>query len=237
MANPRGKDQVQGNVRPRMRVLLIDDDPHITRSLCTMLRDSADVVAFNEARDALRALVIDSRFDAVICDVVMPELSGTQFAAEATAIAPNIAQRLVFITGNTWLEPFRDRFALRPMLRKPFDVALLHRVLSIIRTTGRMTIAPLALDTVEASRARLRVAVADLVCRLGVVRDEDVALTARQALHDIASVAFLTGFVELGEAASRVLDRLRAQEGRIDVAAEAREFAAFVPVLLPGEVA
>ncbi len=226
---------MQNDALPRMRVLLVDDDPRITKSMCWLLRSIADVVAFNEARDALKALVIDSRFDAVICDVVMPEISGSQFAVEAAAIAPDITQRLVFMTGGSWSAPLRDRLATRPILRKPFDAALLHQLLSIMRTTGRMTIAPLAAETLESSRTQLRAAVAELVDKvLAAPRDSETSI-ARRLLHDIASVAFLTGFVEVGEAASRVIDHLRAQEEGIDVVAEARGFVAFVSMLLPEE--
>ena len=68
------------------------------------------------------------RFDVLLCDVMMPQLSGPDFHAELTRTSPELARRLVFITGGAftpgavrYLETSGNR-----VLEKPFEAEALQ---------------------------------------------------------------------------------------------------------------
>ncbi len=97
------------------RVLLVDDDPLVARSLGRVLRPLGVVVVDSgpAALDAMEEHV----FEVVVSDVRMPEMSGPEFYELAQSIRDT---PFVFVTGGTTAE---DQAALNrlpwPVLRKP----------------------------------------------------------------------------------------------------------------------
>ncbi len=83
----------------RGRILVVDDEPAFTSSLRILL-DEHEVAAFTSARLALERIRTDPSFDLVLCDLTMPDLSGMQFHAKVTEIAPTLAKRMIFVTGG-----------------------------------------------------------------------------------------------------------------------------------------
>jgi DNA-binding NtrC family response regulator len=114
------------NGERRARVLLLDDEPAITALLARALGAEHDVVELNDPREA-RALLTNSHFDLVLCDVMMPFVSGPQLLAELT---PELARKVVFMSGGSTREDVREFFASVPNvhLDKPFDVAQVRRL-------------------------------------------------------------------------------------------------------------
>jgi len=85
-------------VKPKSyRILIVDDDQSITQLLNTFLSLAGHLckVAYNgiEAMEKLQA----DHFDAVITDVVMPEMDGITFSREALKIFPDIP--IMIMTG------------------------------------------------------------------------------------------------------------------------------------------
>lgn len=73
-------------------------------------------------------------FDAILCDVMMPELTGAEFHAELVVRHPALARRVVFMTGGAFTEEAR-RFLDRvpnPRLDKPFDARGLRAALGTV---------------------------------------------------------------------------------------------------------
>jgi signal transduction histidine kinase len=116
-----------GAERAPLRVLLVDDEPLIVRSLCAMLADHAAVVAETVPERALERLRSDPRFDAIVCDVMMPGMTGVDLHERVAREMPGVESRFVFITGGTYTARARDYLARVPNARlaKPFDVARL----------------------------------------------------------------------------------------------------------------
>ena len=88
-------------IRPRgmLRVLLVDDEEMVRRCTARALSDF-DVVSVGGAPEALELLAKDSDFDAVLSDVMMPQMSGPQLYARCAQLYPELAQRFVFASGN-----------------------------------------------------------------------------------------------------------------------------------------
>jgi CheY-like chemotaxis protein len=83
------------------RILLIDDDPAVLAGLRRMMSGLAyDVVAAPSAGDALREIESGEHFDAILCDLSMPETDGMALYERLCRIAPDLAQKFVFVTGG-----------------------------------------------------------------------------------------------------------------------------------------
>src|SRR3990172_3637390 len=81
------------------RILVIDDDVMLCRAVKRMLAPY-EVVAVHAGADAL-VEVAAARFDVILCDIMMPEMSGTEVYQRLAEISPEQQQRVLFMTGGT----------------------------------------------------------------------------------------------------------------------------------------
>jgi len=80
-------------------VLLIDDDPAIRRVLRVRFeRHGHTVVEANSAFEALDMFKKPPDPDAVVCDIVMPGMTGIEFYRRLVALVPRMHHRVVFLT-------------------------------------------------------------------------------------------------------------------------------------------
>jgi two-component system cell cycle sensor histidine kinase/response regulator CckA len=119
----------------RLRVLVIDDEPKVGVSLRRMLRDW-DVLVIEDGRDALTLLARDRSFDAVLCDLMMPHLTGMDLFEEIRGVDADLARRFVFMTGGAFTPKARAFVAdvTNTTLEKPFEK---RHVLSAVETIMR----------------------------------------------------------------------------------------------------
>jgi CheY-like chemotaxis protein len=121
----------------RPRVLVIDDEPMLTSALRSLLADTHDVEVQNDALAARDAFAAGARYDAVLCDLMMPRLSGIQLHGALREIAPDQARRMILMTGGALTPESRDFLATSGVawIEKPFQLEDLFRALAAI--TGR----------------------------------------------------------------------------------------------------
>ena len=115
----------------RWRVLVIDDEPAIGRLIRNLLTHH-DIDVAHTAEVGLARLRADDTFDVVVCDVMMPELSGMDVYDVLAVERPTIAARFVFITGGTFTEraaTFLGRVPNR-RLDKPFAIDALETAMA-----------------------------------------------------------------------------------------------------------
>ena len=125
----------------RRRVLVIDDDALVCRSLTRLLREHHEVVALTNPREALDRIEAGEQFDAILCDVMMPELSGIEVYQHLAAQAPEHAARLVFVTGGAFSPEARDflESGRHRVLEKPVtQTTLLNAVARILAQTSAL---------------------------------------------------------------------------------------------------
>jgi PAS domain S-box-containing protein len=105
----------------RARILVVDDDAMLGRALARMLKEH-DVTVLTDARDARDRLARDPSFDLILCDLMMPEMTGMELHAELARTAPELASRMVFITGGSFTPAATDFLDRIPNERidKPF---------------------------------------------------------------------------------------------------------------------
>ena len=116
----------------RVRVLVVDDSPLMARGLTRALKPEHDVSTFTSAREALKHLSENDNFDAVLCDLMMPEMTGVDFHRELEQSKPEIAGRVLFFTGGAFT-PSTHAFVRRMgerCLEKPLDLAEVRRKLA-----------------------------------------------------------------------------------------------------------
>jgi CheY-like chemotaxis protein len=147
----RARSGARGPARPRygvvrsdevaIRVLVVDDDPAITRLVRRALGPRVDVVECQDARDVLVAIERGARYDVILCDLRMPGLSGEAFRNGVSRISSELAERIVFMSGATAMVPgaeFLHDVPANRLLVKPFPIDELRRVIDdLVRVSGR----------------------------------------------------------------------------------------------------
>jgi CheY-like chemotaxis protein len=112
-ATAKGGARQRSRPRGMLRVLLVDDEEIVRRCTARALADF-EVVSVASAADALELLHLDSDFDAVLSDVMMPGMSGPELFARCYVSYPLLAQRFVFASGN----PESARLELRRVVQR-----------------------------------------------------------------------------------------------------------------------
>lgn len=116
----------------RGRVLVVDDEPAITTAVRRILSADHDVTVANGAREALALLAKEERFDVVLCDLMMPEMTGMELHAELARTAPDQAERMIFLTGGAFTPHARAFLDQTPNQRveKPFNARSLQSLVN-----------------------------------------------------------------------------------------------------------
>jgi CheY-like chemotaxis protein/anti-sigma regulatory factor (Ser/Thr protein kinase) len=109
------------------RVLIVDDEVAIVRLLSESLESIASVVGETVPGRALDLILADPGFDAIVCDVMMPGMTGIDLHERVARDRPDLASRFVFICGGTYTARARDHLERipNPRLDKPFRMVQL----------------------------------------------------------------------------------------------------------------
>ncbi len=109
----------------RRRVLVVDDELNVTLALQRVLGLSHEVAAVNSAREGLRLLESGERYDIILLDVMMPEMSGVELHALLQQRMPEQAARIVFMTGGAFAPKTRTQLdeISNAKLTKPLNIA------------------------------------------------------------------------------------------------------------------
>jgi CheY-like chemotaxis protein len=111
------------------RVLVIDDDAMVSMTISRALRDH-EVTALSDPNEAIRRIVAGQRFDVILCDLMMPNITGMDVHAQLMECAPEMAERMVFITGGAFTEQAREFLENRPSFEKPMDLRALRGLIA-----------------------------------------------------------------------------------------------------------
>jgi len=118
------------------RILVVDDEPMILAAVQRMLSSEHEVEFATTAREAILRVMNGERFDAVVCDVMMPELTGVDLYAEFERLSAELASRVIFMSGGVFSSTAKAFLESVPNVRleKPFDApAIREAVRSVLR--------------------------------------------------------------------------------------------------------
>ena len=116
----------------RHRVLVLDDEEMIRRSIVRVLAREHDVTSLGSGAEALERLAGGERWDAILCDLMMPELDGLAIYQALLERCPEQVPHLAFITGGAFSER-AERFLAEhpvPVMVKPVDGQALRRLVA-----------------------------------------------------------------------------------------------------------
>jgi len=124
-----GEDDTWDEAGPK-RVLVVDDEPNILASVHRALK-RYHVVTADSGEKAIEHLAED-RFDIVLCDLVMGNVSGIDVYDHIREHQPELLKRMVFMTAGAFTPAARDFLARidNPVLHKPFDTKTLRWILA-----------------------------------------------------------------------------------------------------------
>lgn len=124
------------SAKRRGRVLVVDDEPMLCATIERILSGEHDVTIFQSGKQALELVERGDHFDLILSDVMMPQMTGIEFHEALLQIAPELADKVVFMTGGAFsaeASAFLDRFRHRT-IDKPFKfTALRSLVQDLIR--------------------------------------------------------------------------------------------------------
>ncbi len=122
------------NVGPlqRARLLIIDDERLVGEAIARSLSEESDVEVVTDAREALARIAAGQRYDAILCDLLMPVMTGMDLYAEVVRTAPKLAGRIVFMTGGAFTARARSflESVANQCLEKPLDMSKLRSFLA-----------------------------------------------------------------------------------------------------------
>lgn len=114
----------------RGRVLVIDDEPLVGKAVSRALSREHDVEVLVSARAALAKLQAGEQFDIILCDLMMPEMTGMELWTEVKGLSPELSARIVFLTGGAFTPQARAFVDATKnlVLDKPFEPKKLRAV-------------------------------------------------------------------------------------------------------------
>jgi PAS domain S-box-containing protein len=128
---PSSAQRPSGEVRKREgRILVVDDDPMVGTTLRRVLERDHEVTVVESGREALTLIGAGQRYDVILCDVMMPQMTGIELHAELGRLAVDQQERMIFVTGGTFTPKARAFFDKAPnaLIEKPFNLRNLRAV-------------------------------------------------------------------------------------------------------------
>ncbi len=121
--------------RPAARrgmVLVIDDEESLCQALRRFLSAQHDVTALPGAQAGIDLITSGKRYDVILCDVMMPQVTGMEFYAAVAKLDPAQAAKIVFLTGGAFTVAAREFLDSMPNVRleKPFDLKLMRQLVN-----------------------------------------------------------------------------------------------------------
>jgi CheY-like chemotaxis protein len=111
-------------------VLVVEDEQAVGRMLQKLLSVNDSVIWVPSGSEALSRIKEEPPFDLILCDLMMPEMTGMDFYAALAARSEALARRVVFMTGGAFTpkaREFLDRVD-NARIDKPVDIKRLRQL-------------------------------------------------------------------------------------------------------------
>lgn len=116
----------------RAKILVVDDDESMGVALQRLLRREHDLSAVTDARVALARIDNGEQFDVILCDLMMPLMTGMEFYQQLIVRHPDQVARIVFLSGGAFTARARSFLDEIPnaRLEKPFELQTLRALIN-----------------------------------------------------------------------------------------------------------
>jgi len=120
----------EATVGRRGRVLIVDDEPAVARSVARVLGAEHDVTIVLDGRSAIARLAGGETYDVIFCDLMMPNITGAELHGAVERTNPEQARRFVFMTGGAFSEAARAFLATTSNvhIEKPLSIKALRSI-------------------------------------------------------------------------------------------------------------
>lgn len=128
---PKHLDQMTVPSLRRGRLLVVDDEAALGETLRVLLSDEHDVEHLTSASAALERIASGEDYDAVLCDLTMPGMTGVDLYSEVRAARPGYEKRFILMSAGVFTAQvieFLDTVE-NAVVDKPFDLDELRRLL------------------------------------------------------------------------------------------------------------
>lgn len=108
-------------MNPSPRILIVDDEERFRKTMCKLLQiEGIDATTAGSGPEAIEMLQ-EEKFDIIICDVRMPEMTGVQALSEFKKLDPDI--EVIIMTGYASVDTAKDimKLGAYDYLLKPYE--------------------------------------------------------------------------------------------------------------------
>jgi signal transduction histidine kinase len=116
----------------RGKLLIVDDEAMVAKALGRILAREHDVTVVLDAGEARQRVAAGERYDVILCDLMMPQMTGMDLHAELLRTAPEQAAQMVFLTGGAFTVGARAFLDEVPNQRieKPFETQHIRSIIN-----------------------------------------------------------------------------------------------------------
>jgi nitrogen-specific signal transduction histidine kinase/CheY-like chemotaxis protein len=142
--NPEPETQPPGGEkdagpRARGRILIVDDEPMVGAVIRQMLEGEHEVQVAGSGHEGIQLLRENPQFDVILCDLIMPDVSGMDVHEWLAERSPELIRRMVFITGGAFT-PAAKEFVQKSrniLVDKPIESDALRALVRDLVITNR----------------------------------------------------------------------------------------------------
>lgn len=146
-APPIERDILPASVRfqqaRRLRVLIVDDEPQVLAVCGRLLAKTHDIELAGSGAEAIARIHAGERFDAILCDLMMPQMTGMAVHAAIQSADREQSDKMAFVTGGVFtadahefIQGRRDRILEKPFTKRDV-LALLEQISNINGTPSQ----------------------------------------------------------------------------------------------------
>jgi len=137
--HPAASASDAGGLPVRGRLLVVDDEEAMRGMLRRMLSRHHEVVVAASGLEAQSLLTADAEFDLILCDLMMPDMTGMDLHRWLGQRHPALSRQVVFLTGGAFTPRASEYLEAVPNMRfeKPVDTAELQRAIVAQILVGR----------------------------------------------------------------------------------------------------
>jgi CheY-like chemotaxis protein len=117
-------------------VLIVDDEPRVAQALKRMLHGEHELTVASCGAEAIARVTAGERYDAIITDVMMPNMTGIELLDRLENLAPDQATRVIFLSGGVFTSQTQTRLESsgNPQLQKPVSARELRACVAALVT-------------------------------------------------------------------------------------------------------
>ena len=123
----------------RGRILVVDDELIVLKAMRRILETQHEIVCAETGKQGLELVSAAADYDLVFCDLMMPDMNGVAFYEQLALTQPELAKKVVFLTGASPTPEFEKFLASvkAKILQKPFDAKRLRQVVASFLMSAR----------------------------------------------------------------------------------------------------